>query len=318
MIMTEGIYSSEERDLLSDCRLCHRECRVDRFRRASGYCRSGAGMNIASICIHKGEEPPVSGPDGICNIFFSGCNLRCIYCQNYEISHITGSCEKSIGYEETLDIITGFLSSGIKAVGFVSPSHVVPQVKAIIRGLKGRGYNPVTVYNTSSYDKIEVIKSLDGLIDVYLPDFKYASEEIASEFSDAPDYPEVALKAIREMYYQKGSVLSTDEKGIAVNGILLRHLVLPGHVDESCKVLETIAGEISTGINISLMSQYHPVPWVSHHNDLGRTLYCNEYTAVAGYMEKLGFRNGWIQDMDSNINYRPDFSRKHPFEESQD
>ncbi len=230
---------------------------------------------------------------------------------------MTGSRGKSYGYKETLDIVSGFLSSGIKAVGFVSPSHVVPQVKAIIRGLKGRGLNPVTIYNTSSYDKKEVIKSLDGLIDVYLPDFKYASEGIAREFSDAPDYPEVALKAIGEMYYQKGSVLSTDEQGIAVNGILLRHLVLPGHVDESRNVLKTIASEISTGISISLMSQYHPVPGVSHHNDLGRALYYEEYSEVAAYMEKLGFRNGWIQDIESNLNYRPDFSWKHPFEERQ-
>jgi len=316
-MMTEEIYSSEEKDLLSDCRLCPRECRVDRFMQASGYCRSDAGMNIASICVHRGEEPPVSGPDGICNIFFSGCNLGCIYCQNYEISHMTGSRGKSYGYEESLDIISGFLSSGIKAVGFVSPSHVVPQVKAIIRGLKERGFNPVKVYNTSSYDKKEVIKSLDGLIDVYLPDFKYASAAIAREFSGAPDYPEVALKAIREMYYQKGSVLSTDERGIAVNGMLLRHLVLPGHMDESLNVLNTIASEISTGINISLMSQYHPVPGVNHHVDLGRTLYHEEYSEVAAYMEKLGFRNGWVQDIESNLNYRPDFSRKHPFEESQ-
>jgi putative pyruvate formate lyase activating enzyme len=312
--MTVEIYDRDDRALLSHCTLCPRECGVNRFERAKGYCRSDAGMNIASICIHRGEEPPISGPDGICNIFFSGCNLACIYCQNYEISRPGPFTDNSIGYEETLNIITGFLSQGIKAVGFVSPSHVVPQVKAIIRGLNERGYKPVTVYNTNSFDKKEVIRSLEGMIDVYLPDFKYTSARLAKEFSDAPGYPDVALRAIKEMFYQKGSVLSTDRENRADNGILLRHLVLPGYVGESKEVLRKIAEEISTGISISLMSQYHPTPCVSNHSQLKRNLYKSEYEEVINYMEELGFRNGWIQDTESHQNYRPDFSRNHPFE----
>lgn len=313
---TEIPYDEEDIRLLTECTLCLRECGSNRFLGPEGWCRSDAGMNIASICIHRGEEPAINGPEGICNIFFSGCNLRCIYCQNYEISHQcpTGG-NKITDFPDAIEKICNILSSGIKAVGFVSPSHVVPQVKAIIKGLNGRGFRPVTVYNTNSYDKIETLRSLDGIIDVYLPDLKYMSPELSKEFSGANDYPETALAAVREMYYQKGSTLLTDDEGRAQRGIIIRHLVLPGHAGESKKVLRAVADEISTGITISLMSQYHPVPGVSGHPALGRVLYRSEYEEVVEEMEQLGFRNGWVQDMESHLNYRPDFSKEHPFED---
>lgn len=308
------MYTNEENLLLSDCQLCPRECSVDRFAGGGGYCNSDAGMNIASICIHKGEEPVISGTEGICNIFFAGCNLRCVYCQNHEISR-PGRIHSGSSYtfEDTLQRIEKILSTGIRAVGFVSPSHVVPQVKAIIRGLNERGLKPLMVYNTNGYDKPEVIDSLEGLIDVYLPDYKYVTPAIAREFSDASDYPDVVLKALRRMYFQKGSKLMVDDAGRAESGILIRHLVLPGHSQESIKVLRSIAEELSPGINISLMSQYHPTQFVKDWKELGRSIYRSEYETVTREMEKLGFRNGWLQDMDSNINYRPDFSRENPF-----
>lgn len=313
--MNQDFYTAEEIDLLSSCNLCPRECRVNRFEGGTGYCRSDAGMNIASICIHRGEEPSISGPAGICNIFFAGCNLRCIYCQNYEISRPDGKCRTNISnLSDALSLIEGILSEDIKAIGFVSPSHVIPQVKVIIRGLNERGLKPITVFNTNSYDKPEVIDSLDGMIDVYLPDYKYVTPSLAGLFSDAADYPQVALSALKRMYYQKGSTLPLDKEGRAENGILIRHLVLPGHSDESKSVLSKLAKEISPGINISLMSQYHPTPFVHIHPDLKRILYKSEYESIVETMEDLGFRNGWIQDMDSNQNYRPDFSKKHPFE----
>ncbi|MFZ2339331.1 MAG: radical SAM protein [Bacteroidales bacterium] len=313
--MIRDIYTDPERALLSDCTLCPRECHAGRFEGRPGYCGADAGMNIASICIHRGEEPPVSGPSGICNVFFSGCNLRCVYCQNHEISRPAGGFRPRITrLDEALDIIESLLGNGVNAVGFVSPSHVVPQVKAIIRGLHSRGLRPVFVYNTNGYDKADVIGSLEGLIDVWLPDCKYASETFALEYSDAADYPSVALCALKKMYWLKGSPLQTDSEGRAVGGILIRHLVLPGHADESKQALRMIAEELSPGVNISLMSQYHPTPDVAGHPVLGRALYKAEYDSVAKEMEELGFRNGWIQDPGSCLNYRPDFSRDHPFE----
>jgi putative pyruvate formate lyase activating enzyme len=313
------IYNGNDRLLLENCTICPRECRVNRFEGGKGYCRTDSGLNIASICIHRGEEPVISGPDGICNIFFSGCNLRCIYCQNYEISQ-PGHLPDIPGIEldVVLDQIAGILSKGIKAVGFVSPSHVIPQVKAIISGLHRRHLQPVIIYNTNSYDNAETLRSLSGLIDVYLPDYKYVTPELASEFSGASDYPSIALQAIKEMYFQKGSTFRVDEKGNAENGMLIRHLVLPGHAEESKKVLRTIAEELSPGVHISLMSQYHPNQNVKNHPYLSRTLYRKEYESVVEVSEELGFRNGWIQDMDSHRNYRPDFSREHPFESQGD
>jgi putative pyruvate formate lyase activating enzyme len=315
MTMDKSIYSIEEQDLLTNCTLCPRECGVNRFEGGNGYCGIDAGFSIASICIHRGEEPVISGLAGICNIFFSGCNLRCIFCQNHEISRPDlGYNKTAMSLDEVLDRVEEILKTGIKAVGFVSPSHVVPQVKAIIRGLNERGLMPITVYNTNSYDKPETIESLDGMIDVYLPDYKYASASISSEYSDAEDYPEVALKAIKKMYYQKGSTLPLDKEGRAENGMLIRHLVLPGQIEESKKVLRSIADDLSTGVHLSLMSQYNPTQFVKYHLRLSRTLYKEEYEMVAEAMENLGFRNGWIQDLESYRNYRPDFSKENPFE----
>jgi putative pyruvate formate lyase activating enzyme len=309
------IYEINDRKILENCTLCPRECLVNRFEGGNGYCSMDAGLNIATICIHQGEEPVISCSEGICNIFFAGCNLRCIYCQNHEISHCDYKGGKNLSdLEDVLDKIVTILSNGIPAIGFVSPSHVVPQVKAIIKGLNERGYNPLTVYNTNSYDKVETIRSLEGLIDIYLPDLKYVTGATALEYSDASDYPEIALKAIKEMYYQKGSTLSIDENGRAERGMLIRHLVLPDHVEESKRVLRTIAEELSPGVHLSLMSQYHPVSIVMNHPVLSRSLYKAEYDEVVKEMEKLGFRNGWIQDMDSNVTYRPDFRKENPFE----
>lgn len=308
-------FTPEEFRILERCTLCPRECGVNRFEEAGGYCGTDAGLNIASICIHNGEEPPISGPNGICNIFFASCNLRCVYCQNHEISRpVAASGLSTLDLKTTLDIVEGILSKGIRAVGFVSPSHVVPQVKTIIRGLGERGLKPITVYNTNSYDKPETLRGIADIIDVYLPDYKYVTADISASFSDSYDYPVIALKALKEMYWQKGSTLVTDDNGTAEKGILIRHLVLPGYAEESKKVLKSITEELSTGVHVSLMSQYHPTPYVETHPILKRTLYKAEYNSAAEAMEELGFRNGWIQDMDNFGNYRPDFKRKHPFE----
>jgi putative pyruvate formate lyase activating enzyme len=314
-VKIEDLYTDDEISLLKECTLCPRECRVNRMSGEKGYCGTDSGMNIASVCIHRGEEPVISGENGICNIFFAGCNLRCVFCQNHEISRPDERIpSKEESFENILDKIVEFYNMGVKTLGFVSPSHVVPQVKAILRGLGNRGIKFVTVYNTNSYEKREIIKNLEGFIDIYLPDFKYVSSEIASKFSDASNYPEVALKAIKEMYFQKGSVLTVNNEGEAENGMLIRHLVIPGNTNESKNVLFTLSEELSPGVNVSLMSQYHPISGVSEIHDLNRPLYSSEYREVLDEMGKLGFRNGWIQELESHQNYNPDFKRENPFE----
>ncbi|MDR2886712.1 MAG: radical SAM protein [Bacteroidales bacterium] len=307
------MYTTDEQDLLSRCTLCPRECLADRFAVSNGYCGTDAGINAVSVCLHKGEEPVICGDRGICNIFFSGCNLRCIYCQNHEISW-PGGITGLMSLEETLDAIEKVLLQGVKTIGFVSPMHVVPQVKAIIRGLNGRGLRPVTVYNTNGYEKPETIDSLDEIIDVWLCDYKYAGGNIASELSDVRDYPETVLKALKRMYFLKGSTLQTDNDGMAISGLIIRHLIIPGHVNESIKVLRNIAEELSTGVHVSIMSQYSPTAPVSSMKNLGRQLSQHEYDSVVKEMEALGFRNGWIQESGSSFNYMPDFTKHDPFE----
>jgi len=308
-------YNDQEVEQLSHCLICPRECGVNRFEGAEGYCKTDSLLNVASVCLHKGEEPPISGQEGICNVFFAGCNLRCSFCQNFDISRQENLLFPAINsLEKVLESIIMILDRGINMIGFVSPSHVIPQMKLIIRELNSRGYYPVTVYNTGSYDKQETIDSLDGIIDIYLPDLKYYSPELSGKLSDASDYYKVSLKALKRMYYQKGSVLRLDDNGLAESGILIRHLILPGCTGDSIRILEEISDELSAGLSISLMSQYNPTCNVNNDSELGRRISSLEYKKVADALQRLGFRKGYFQEMDSFNNYTPDFSREHPFE----
>ena len=295
------------------CTVCPRNCRVNRFQGEKGICGSDAGFNISSICIHKGEEPAISGIHGICNVFFSRCNLSCIYCQNYQISCNRGLVsEHSMQLDEVVDSITKILEQGCHAVGFVSPSHYIPQVKAIIEALRIQGSTPVFVYNTNGYDKVEEIRQLESYIDIYLPDYKYSDNKLALKFSKANDYQQHALAATKELYRQKGSTLVMHENGYAEKGLIIRHLVLPGNIANSLKVLSDIA-EISTSIAISLMAQYYPTLAVKQHAELGRQITEDEYQAVKTELDTLGFYKGWMQELESSENYRPDFESDNPF-----
>ena len=300
---------------LKNCCFCPRNCHADRFSGKLGYCKSDASFSISSICIHRGEEPVIGGSEGIGNIFFAHCNLQCIYCQNHQISNNNlNNISYQMDLEKVIKNITAILDSGINRVGFVSPSHFIPQMKIIINIIQSLGYKPVWVYNTNGYDKVETLRSLEGIIDVYLPDFKYMDAALSKAYSDAPDYPDIAAKALKEMYRQKGSVLHLSDDQAAESGIVIRHLVLPGQTENSKKVLRYIAEEISPNLHISLMSQYYPVPGVRFHSLLKRPLTLIEYNAVVDEMEHLGLTNGWIQEMESPDHYRPDFKKIHPFE----
>ena len=297
------------------CNVCPRDCAADRTSAILGYCESNHNISVSSVCIHHGEEPVISGTKGICNVFFSRCNLQCIYCQNFQISRNKGKvAEKKYSLMEIVNEIIQILDQGINMLGFVSPSHMVPQMKTIINALHQQKRFPVIVYNTNAYDKVDTIKSLKGLIDIYLPDLKYLDAVIAKEYSDAENYPEVASNSIKEMFRQKGTHLEMDENGNAISGLIIRHLVLPGNVENSISVLRFIANKLSPDVHLSLMSQYCPTPAVEKHPMLGRPIKKKEYDRVQDEMDELGFHRGWVQEMESTEFYNPDFTKKNPFE----
>jgi putative pyruvate formate lyase activating enzyme len=302
-------------EVLKNCTQCPRGCKADRSSDKLGYCNSGLEFAIGSVCAHRGEEPAISGRDGICNIFFMHCNMQCVYCQNWQISRTTSSLDTvRVELTDLIGQIEKVLDSGSKAVGFVSPSHYVPQVRVIINALALRGRTPVYVFNTSSYDRVETIRSFEGIIQVYLPDLKYMDNRLAKAYSDTPDYVEHATAAIKEMYRQKGANIFVDDDGTIELGLVIRHLVIPGQVENSKAVLRFIADELSPNVHVSLMSQYHPIPATAGHPRLGRTLIQDEYEQVLDEFDRLGFHRGWVQELDSPLNYRPDFTFDHPFE----
>ena len=299
---------------LEACTLCPRRCGVDRRRGGTGYCRSNDGLAIASVTVHHGEEPVLSGDQGICNVFFGHCNLRCLYCQNVQISRnetVVKHADWTIA--QALEQIVPLLESGIQRLGFVSPSHMALQMVHIIRALHQRGYHPVVVYNSNGYDRVETLRALEEWVDVYLPDCKYSDPHLASLWSGAPDYPQIAAAALKEMYRQKGNLLHLDDNGLALRGMIVRHLVLPGAVANSLGVLRLLDASLSNKITLSLMSQYQPIAEVAGMDPLGRNLLPEEYAQVTDELARLGFENGWVQEFASAQYYNPDFSQDSPF-----
>ena len=300
----------------TDCALCPHDCHIDRTGGETGFCHGSDKLSIASICAHRGEEPVISGPRGICNIFFNHCNMRCDFCQNYQISraHEFGPASE-MPLPEAVTRTKSILDQGARGVGFVSPSHCVPQMLMIINALKAMGIDTHYVYNTNGYDRQETIVSLENTIRVWLPDLKYMDEKLGRALSHVSNYPEIATTAIREMFRQVGADIHVDSDGYIQSGLVIRHLVLPGQIENSRAVLKWIATELSPSVHISLMSQYHPTARVAGHSDLGRTLHRDEYEEVVAEFERLGFYRGWVQELGSPWSYLPDFNRRHPFEE---
>jgi putative pyruvate formate lyase activating enzyme len=306
---------------LNHCHLCPRQCGADRTSGQLGYCKSGVKPLVSSVCIHHGEEPVISGKKGICNVFFAHCNLHCVYCQNHQISRNDGSTtEYEYDTERLAQEIINVMEEkpllqekgrGERLLGFVSPAHFSLQMVEVIEKLHSQGYKPTIIYNTNGYEAPDVLEYLADYVDVYLPDFKYSDNALAADFSDVSDYVEKTSEALKIMYRQKGAELTLDNHGLARNGIIIRHLVLPGHVENSKGVLRTIA-KIAPNIHISLMSQYYP-PYRLPIPELNRPLHNSEYETITQEMETLGLENGWIQELESSENYRPDFEKKHPF-----
>ena len=257
--------------------------------------------------------------------------MQCIYCQNWEIS-CRGTQGKVMRLDEVCDAIIGLLPDSENNLGFVSPTHFVLQMVSIVEELRKRGLFPTIVYNTNGYELPETIHSLEGIVDVWLPDFKYSDDDLAVSLSDASHYSDFALKALKEMIHQVGTTLHTDDEGIARRGIIIRHLVLPGFVENSLGVLSQISEYLSTNLHLSIMSQYYTPDnpafaftgilnedknqesKILNHKSMHRPITRKEYETVIDRFHSLGFTRGWLQEYDSHQAYRPDFSKNHPFE----
>ena len=300
---------------LSSCDICPRECGVNRLEGELGFCRSAHLPVVSAVCAHHGEEPVISGGRGSGTVFFGNCNMRCVYCQNYQISQ--GVSEQSEAIDShTLAERMLYLQDelGCHNINFVSPSHFVPQlVRAVLEAVP-MGLRLPLVYNTSSYDSIKSLRELDGIISIYLADLRYASNKWSRKFSQVSDYVEWARAAIREMYQQVGDLV-VDDEGIARRGLIVRHLILPGEVAGSQDSLTWLVGEVSPTITVSIMSQYFPAHRAMQIPLLARTISLSEYSEVTGLLDRLGIENGWMQEMDASEDYLPDFTREgHPFD----
>jgi putative pyruvate formate lyase activating enzyme len=247
--------SSSAWERLRECDLCPRRCGVDRLNEETGFCGIGSRAIVASFGPHFGEEGPISGRKGSGTIFFSGCNLSCLFCQNHDISQtITG---REMGPEDLADTMLKLQGFGCHNINIVSPTHVVPQVLRALEEAVMKGLTVPIVYNTGGYDSIQTLSLLDGIIDIYMPDMKYSDPKVASRLSSAEDYPERNRAAVREMHRQVGD-LELDEEGIAIKGLLLRHLVLPEGLAGTSSVVRFLADEISKETYMNIMSQYRP------------------------------------------------------------
>jgi putative pyruvate formate lyase activating enzyme len=301
---------SKLKEIFKDCVLCPRKCHVDRTRGELGYCRLPAKIIMDCALAHHGEEPPLSGKNGAGTIFFSSCNLGCIYCQNYQISHCAEGRE--LDPKQMADVMLDLQKRRCHNVEPVTPTPQTPLIMEALYLARAEGLKIPFVYNCGGYENPEVIKMLDKMVDVYLPDFKYGLEEDGIAFSSAPQYPRFALDSLKEMVSQVGDDLEL-ENDVARRGVIVRHLVLPGRMENSKEALRLIKKEISTSVPLSLMSQYTPIAKVRNHPLLGHRVNKDEYKQVLDYALKLGFKDLFVQEV-NNFKLTPDFDRENPFD----
>lgn len=294
--------------ILKSCVLCPRKCRVDRTAGEKGFCRLGGRPMIDSALPHHGEEPVLSGSGGAGTIFFSSCNMRCVYCQNWQISHRTAG--DLLEPSDLSHIMTDLQARGCHNIDAVTPTPHLPGLIGAFIDASERGLSIPLVYNCGGYENREIIELLDGIADIYLPDFKYGNDRDAHAFSGVDDYVIHATSAVREMVRQVGDRLEVAD-GIAKRGVIIRHLVLPGRVENSLEVLGIIRG-ISTSVSLSIMSQYTPVRSVADHPVLGRRVTKEEYETVVNRALDMGFDNLFVQGV-SDRHLAPDFDRDDPF-----
>ncbi|MFC1981358.1 radical SAM protein [Chloroflexota bacterium] len=301
---------------LSSCDICPKKCGVNRLENAPAFCHSARLPIVSSVCAHFGEEPAIAGKRGSGTVFLGNCNMRCVYCQNHQISQDYRAQKRHEVEPNVLAERLLYLQDELRChnINFVSPSHFVPQlVRAVLEAVP-MGLRLPLVYNTSSYDSVESLKELDGIISIYLADLRYASDEWGREFSGVPDYVDKSRAAIREMYRQVGD-LAVDSDGVARRGLIIRHLILPNGVAGSRDSLTWLAHEVSPTVTVGIMSQYFPAYRAPQIPLLSRTISPSEYAEVTGLLDKLGIDNGWVQEMGASVHYLPDFKKQgHPFD----
>jgi len=301
-------------DLLNPCVLCPRMCGANREEDEKGYCRTGKKALVASYCVHRGEEPIISGFNGSGTVFFANCNLSCVFCQNYEISQNWKENFVKATKEELAEIYLELQSMKVHNINWVSPSHIVPQAVEALFIAAEKGLSIPVVYNSNGYDSAQTLKLLDGIVDIYMPDFKYFDEKAAKELSDALNYPHFAKQAIKEMWRQVGKLI-VDENGVALRGLLVRHLVLPNNLSQSEQVIKYLAEEVSPDIAISLMSQYYPAHKAPFDKRINRPITAKEYQKALDALDESKISEGYVQEISSHLHYRPDFSKNgNPFE----
>lgn len=292
--------------MLNSCTLCPHNCKVNRLEGKKGRCKCDNTLKIALASLHMFEEPCISGANGSGTVFFTNCNLNCIYCQNYEISQ--GGKGKEITIQTLADIFIKQQEKGAHNINLVTPTMYVYQIIEAIKIARKNGLKIPIIYNSNGYENIETIKMLNGYIDVYLPDLKYYTNELSKKYSNVDNYFEVATNAIKEMYSQVGNAVF-DDNGIIQKGVIIRHLVLPNHIQNTKNILKWINENLPKDIYVSVMAQYFPTYKAKNDSLINRKLNKKEYKEVLNYLYSLDLQNGYIQELGSHEEeYVPDFN----------
>jgi putative pyruvate formate lyase activating enzyme len=299
--------------LLERCTVCPRDCLNNRLNDEIAACYSGRLPIVSSYTSHFGEEPPLTGTRGAGNIFFGNCNLRCVYCQNYQISQThKEQIRNEVTHERLAEMMLELQARGCHNINFVSPTHFAPQMARAILIAAGQGLRLPIVYNTNAYDSVEVLRLLDGIVDVYLPDLKYAEDEAGFLYSKVRSYASVSRAALAEMYRQMGDELVIDEDGLLRRGLVIRLLVLPNDIGSVRDSLQWIRDELSRQVTVSLMAQYYPTNVAGTNQRyvlLSRRINESEWLRAVAALDELGMQEGWMQEFDgAAFYYRPDFN----------
>ncbi|MBE5966179.1 MAG: radical SAM protein [Lachnospiraceae bacterium] len=295
-------------NILKDCTLCPRNCHVDRTSGRTGYCKATDELVVARAALHMWEEPCISGEEGSGAVFFSGCAVGCVYCQNHNIAR--GLAGKKITIARLADIFLELQEKGANNINLVTPSHYVPQIREALDTAREKGLHLPIVYNCSGYEKKETLKLLENYVDIYLPDFKYKNSEPAKRYSNCPEYFPHACEALNEMVRQAGEP-EFDERGIMKKGVIVRHLMLPGYLEDSKQIISYLYKTYGDHIYISIMNQYTPLQYVEKYPEINRKVTEEEYNELVDYAIELGVENGFIQEGETaSESFIPEFNEE--------